>query len=148
MNERSTPPKENTVPGETPSPQEFARSRNLPHQQALLNIDLRDPTLQVIGGDPVDLAGIDTQPVITLATHRTSVTVLAHQGEAQDVANLLHRRPDIKKLIVHYAHSFLDEGVMTFAMNALTDRQMRNIEMRTGRPLSGQDPAEHPRPGR
>ena len=44
--------------GTNDSPEQMAERLGLTIQYALIDFDIHDPTLQVIGGDPVDLSEI------------------------------------------------------------------------------------------
>lgn len=125
--------------GGTPSPDEIAKLYGLPLQRALIDFDLSTHEQQVIGGDPVNLTGIPHAPVKTLITEKTVVTIVGHQEEAQEVADMLAANPHIVNWAAHYAEGYLEDGVMDFALNAMTKRQIRNIERHTGRRISEDD---------
>ena len=55
----------------------------------LADFDLRDPHSQVLGAKPVDLKKLSTQAVTSIITPEAVITMVAHQGESQDVADLL-----------------------------------------------------------
>ena len=49
--------------GTNDSPEQMAERLGLTIQYALIDFDIHDPTLQIIGGDPVDLSEIPHEPV-------------------------------------------------------------------------------------
>jgi hypothetical protein len=56
------------------------------------------------------------------------------------VAHLLQARPDLKNLALMYGEDYIEQGVTDFALNAMTARQVRNVERRAGlRPDDGTD---------
>ena len=61
------------------------------------------------------------------------VTIVAHEGEGQEVADLLDAKPELVNLAAHHAEYYFQEGIMEFSLNALTDEQKRNVERNTGR---------------
>ena len=63
------------------------------------------------------------------------VTIVAHEEEGQDVADLLDAKPELVNLAAHYVEQYFKEGIMEFSLNALTDEQKRNVERNTGRRL-------------
>lgn len=71
------------------SPPPHPEDQGLPWIRALIDFDLHDPTRQVLGTDPVDLAGMPVEAVKTVFTRSATITIFAHRGEGQDVADLL-----------------------------------------------------------
>lgn len=120
---------------ETRTPDEIAESVGLPLQQALMDFDFFPPERQLMGCDPIELSGVETEPVKSVITDWAVVTILAHQGDAQEAANVLYQRPDITGWITHYAEGYFKEGVMEFAMYAYSKEEIANIEANTGRRL-------------
>lgn len=125
-----------TIP---PSPEELARAHGLPLVRVLIDIDLADPLGQLIAGNPADLSEIPAVPVTSIILPQAIVTILAHQGEEEMVAELLRVRPDMRGWAAHYAEHYLGEGVTELAMQAYTEEQIRELEQRLGRSL-GQNP--------
>ena len=116
-----------------PTPEELARYYALPLQRALIDFDLNDPLCQVIGSDAVDLSAMPIVPVKSMVLPWAVVTIVAHAPEVQDVADLLASRLDFISVIRDHAEGYFENGVMDFAMNALTEQQQRNIERNVGR---------------
>ena len=98
-----------------------------PLQKALMDFDLQDPSLQIIGGNPMDLDQTPTERVHSTIMPDRVVTIFAHEGEGQLVANLLAARPDIKDWVLHYADHFWPEGVTSFAMQAIPEENAEGI---------------------
>ena len=115
------------------SPDEIAREQGLPLMRALIDLDLGDPSQQLIGADPMDLSDIPMEPVKSLITPTSVITIMAHRGEGEAVAELLAARPDMSAMTIHYGEHYQEQGVMDFAFNALTQEQVRNVERNTGR---------------
>ena len=114
------------------SPSESHPGGMLPLMRALIDLDLKDPTMQVIGADPIDLTDIPVEPVRSLITDFAVITIVAHQGEGQEVANLLAARRDLPAFAIDYGRSYLEEGAMDFAFRALTGQEIENLERNTG----------------
>ena len=97
---------------------------------------------QVIPGDPIKLSYIPTEPVISIITPWAIVTIVAHKGDGQMVYDVLSL-PNIfiKNLALQYAEHYLQESVMDFTLNAMSNEQIRNVEQNTGvnLPLDDQD---------
>ena len=75
------------------------------------------------------------EPVKSLITPTSVITIMAHRGEGEAVAELLAARPDMSAMTIHYGEHYQEQGVMDFAFNALTQEQVRNVERNTGRKL-------------
>ena len=69
--------------GTNDSPEQMAERLGLTIQYALIDFDIHDPTLQVIGGDPVDLSEIPHEPVKSIIPERGIITIVAHDGEGR-----------------------------------------------------------------
>ena len=121
----------------TPSPEELALGTGSPTQTVLIDFDFKSPEQLVIGADPEDLSTIPTEPVKSLVAPWAVITIVAHEGEGQDVADLLYDKPELVNLAAHHAEYYFQEGIMEFSLNALTDEQKRNVEHNTGRRLRG-----------
>ena len=121
----------------TPSPEELAEMRETQVQTCLIDFDFRSPEQLVIGADPEDLSNIPTVPVKSVLAPWAVVTIVAHEEEGQDVADLLADKPELVQLAAHHAEYYFKEGVMEFSLNALTDEQKRNVERNTGHRLEG-----------
>ena len=107
--------------GNNDSPEQMAERLGLTIQYALIDFDIHDPTLQVIGGDPLDLSEIPHEPVRSIILERGIITIVAHDGEGQKVADFLPAVPWLSQVIVSYGEQYRDEGIMAFAMNAMTE---------------------------
>ena len=118
-----------------PTPEDLAAQYGLPLQRALIDLDLSDPSQQVVGADPADLDGIPMEAVHSLMSAGAIITIMAHAGEGQTVANLLKARPEIKGMASSYGSSYLKEGVLDFAFRALTTQEVQNLERHTGKNL-------------
>ncbi len=123
--------------GTNDSPEQMAERLGLTIQYALIDFDIHDPTLQVIGGDPVDLSEIPHEPVKSIIPERGIITIVAHDGEGQEVADFLPAVPWLSQVIVSYGEQYRDEGIMTFAMNAMTEEQIDRVERTVGRRIPG-----------
>ena len=77
----------------TPSPEELAHSTRSLNQTVLIDFDFKSPEQLVIGADPEDLSAIPTEPVKSLVAPWAVITIVAHEGEGQDVADLLYDKP-------------------------------------------------------
>ena len=121
----------------TPSPEELAERTENPIQTCLIDFDFRSPEQLVIGADPEDLSKITTVPVKSVLAPWAVVTIVAHEEEGQDVADLLAAKPELVQLAAHHAEYYFQEGIMEFSLNALTDEQKRNVERNTGHRLGG-----------
>ena len=99
----------------------MTEQNDLPHQDCLVDFDLGDPLTQVIGGDAMDFSDMETEPVLTLLFSTHSLTIHAHKGEGQTLADLMHHNPSFKDWVVYYADEFRPKSVMSFAMRAHTD---------------------------
>ena len=133
----NTDPTDPTDPEEPMStPQEIASQHQLPIQRALIDFDPLQPVKQVIGADPINLSGIPTEPVSSLITPWAIVTITAHHGDGQLIADLLAQpRAPIKNLVINYAEHYFQQGIMDFALNAMSNEQIRNIQHNTGHRL-------------
>ena len=123
--------------GTNDSPEQMAERLGLTIQYALIDFDIHDPTLQVIGGDPVDLSEIPHEPVKSIILERGIITIVAHDGEGQEGADFLPAVPWLSQVIVSYGEQYRDEGIMTFAMNAMTEEQIDRVERTVGRRIPG-----------
>ena len=123
----------------TPSPEELARRTESQVQTVLIDFELKSPEELVIGADPEDLTNIPTVPVKSLMAPWAVVTIVAHEGEGQEVADLLAAKPELVNLAAHHAEHYFKEGIMEFSLNALTDEQKRNVQRNTGRRLRGEE---------
>ena len=123
--------------GTNDSPEQMAERLGLTIQYALIDFDIHDPTLQVIGGDPVDLSEIPHEPVKSIIPERGIITIVAHDGEGQEVADFLPAVPWFSQVIVSYGEQYRDEGIMTFAMNAMTEEQIDRVERTVERRIPG-----------
>ena len=123
--------------GTNDSPEQMAERLGLTIQYALIDFDIHDPTLQVIGGDPVDLSEIPHEPVRSIILERGIITIVAHDGEGQEVADFLPAVPWLSQVIVSYGEHYRDEGIMAFAMNAMTKEQIDRVERTVGRRIPG-----------
>ena len=83
----------------TPSPEELARSTGSLSQTVLIDFDFKSPEQLVIGADPEDLSDIATEPVKSLMAPWAVITIVAHEGEGQDVADLLDAKPELVNLV-------------------------------------------------
>ena len=119
------------------SPDQLPNTSDTQVQTVLIDFDFRSPELLVIGGDPEDLSNIPTAPIKSLFTPWAVVTIVAHEEEAQDVANLLADQPELVQMAAHYAEHYFKEGIMELSLNALTGEQIRNFERNTGIRLPG-----------
>ena len=95
-----------------PSPEELAQAHGLPMMRALIDLDLGDPSPQVIAGNPMDLTDTGVVPVTSIIAPWAIITIAAHPGEEERVYHLLRRREDLKGWVLHYAGHYLEEGVM------------------------------------
>ena len=77
------------------------------------------------------------EPVKSIMTPWAIITIMAHRGEGQNVANLLQARPGLSSMVSDYGESYAKEGVMDFAFHAISEKQIRNLEHHTGRRLPG-----------
>ena len=123
--------------GTNDSPEQMAERLGLTIQYALIDFDIHDPTMQVIGGDPVDLSEIPHEPVRSIILERGIITIVAHNGEGQEVADFLPAVPWLSQVIVSYREQYRDEGIMAFAMNAMTEEQIDRLERKVGRRMPG-----------
>ena len=123
--------------GTNDSPEQMAERLGLTIQYALIDFDIHDPTMQVLGGDPVDLSEIPHEPVRSIILERGIITIVAHNGEGQEVADLLPAVPWLSQVIVSYGEQYRDEGIMAFAMNAMTEEQIDRLEKKVGRRMPG-----------
>ena len=98
-----------------------------PLQKVLMDLDLRDPGLQVIGGNPMEFDHIPTERVQSTIMEDRVVTIFAHEGEGQTVANLLAARPDIKDWVLRYADHYWPVGVTSFAMQAIPEENAEDV---------------------
>lgn len=67
------------------------------------------------------------------------ITIVAHEGEGQDVADLLDDKPELVNLAAHHAEYYFEQGIMEFLLNVLTDEQKRNVERNTGRRIETEE---------
>ena len=93
----------------------------------------------MIGADPEDLSAIPTEPVKSLVAPWAVITIVAHEGEGQDVADLPYDKPELVNLAAHHAEYCFQEGIMEFSLNALTGEQKRNVARNTGRSLEAEE---------
>ena len=110
------------------SPPENPLSAGLPWVRGLINFDLRDPLQQVLGSDPADLSETPVEAVRSIHTTGFTLTIFAHRGEGQDVANLLAARTDLVGMITNHAEDYTSRGIDSFEVNALTGEQVRRVE--------------------
>ena len=93
----------------TPSPEELAEMRENQIRTVLIDFDFRSPEQLVIGADPEDLSKIPTVPVKSIVAPWAMVTIVAHEEEGQDVANLLSDKPELVQLAAHYAEYYFQK---------------------------------------
>ena len=98
-----------------------------PLQRVLMDFDLKDPTLQVLGGDPEEFAEIPAERVKSIILEDRNVTIYAHQGDGQDLADLLAARPDVIDWVLYYAEYYWQDGVDSFAMRALDENKTEGL---------------------
>lgn len=103
----------------------------VPLQRVLFDFDIRSPSRQSLGGDPINLSGIPTEDVRSLVTTRTVVTIVAHQGDGQDLADLLHQRPYLIAVALSYAGHHREPEPRDVALHALSREELHNIERTT-----------------
>ena len=53
------------------------------------------------------------------------------------MADFLPAVPWLSQVIVSYGEQYRDEGIMTFAMNAMTEEQIDRVERTVGRRIPG-----------
>ena len=123
--------------GTNDSPEQMAERLGLTIQYALIDFDIHDPTLQIIGGDPVDLSEIPHEPVRSIILERGIITIVAHDGEGQEMADFLPAVPWLSQVIVSYGEQYRYEGIMAFAMNPMTEEQIDRVERTVGRRIPG-----------
>ncbi len=120
-------------------PEELARQLGKPLQKALIDFDIHQPVKQIIGADPIDLTNIPTESVRSMLTGDAVITIVAHQGDGQNVADFLAERPDFLTVALGYAQHYLPQGVHDFALNALSTEHIANAERATGKTLPNDD---------
>ena len=109
------------------SPEEIADIVGLPLQRALIDFNPFSERLQTIGADPADLSGKETIAVKTIIGEASVLTIVAHPGAEQDVANAFAQRPEMSGWVASYGEDYLKQGVMEFAFRPLTGQEIRNI---------------------
>lgn len=107
-----------------PSPEEVAKQHNLPHLKALIDIDLRHPTKNTIGGDPRNLSRAERSAIKSFGTAKAVITIYSHPGAEEDVARFLEVRPDMLAAIASYGEDYMEDGEMEFAMRQHTDEEV------------------------
>ena len=90
----------------------------------------------MIGTDTEDLSNIPTVSVKSVLAPWAVATIVAHEEEGQDVADLLAEKPELVQLAAHHAEYYFQERIREFSLNALSDEQKRNVERNTGHRLS------------
>ena len=137
-----TPTKRHSTP--TPSttdndesPENLARLMKIPLQRVLFDFGIHSPERQVLGGMLIDLSTVVTEDVRSMINDQTMITIAAHKGDGQKVADLLYQHPDLITLAVSYAQSYRNESgrPIDCALYALSSEEMRNIERNTGHNL-------------
>lgn len=108
------------------SPKEIADIMGLPWQRALIDFEMSSERLQTIGADPTDLTDKPTIPVKTIITSVSVLTIMAHPGAEQDVANAFAWRLELSGWAAGYGEDYLEQGVMDFAFRPLTGQEIRN----------------------
>ena len=93
-------------------------------QRVLMDFDIRDPTKQVLDSRPCDLTGIPMEAVHTYFTKELTITVYAHEGDGQTVADLLAARPDLPQMIVGHAQLHAEAEIDAFSLVALTEEEV------------------------
>ena len=114
------------------SPEEIADIVGLPLQRALIDFNPFSERLQTIGADPADLSGKETIAVKTIIGEASVLTIVAHPGAEQDVANAFAQRPEMSGWAASYGEDYLEQGVMEFAFRPLTGQEIRNIYRNRG----------------
>ena len=119
------------------TPEEIAQDHNAPLIKVLIDFDLNDPNQQILGAKPVDLADIPCEPVRSLIASDVVLTIVAHQGEEQDVANLLAVRQDLVTTILSYGQEEVSNGTLkdlaVYAINMELE-EIREIVQRSNGP--------------
>ena len=100
------------------SPEEIADIVGLPLQRALIDFDPFSERLQTIGADPADLGGRETIAVKTIIGEASVLTIVAHPGAEQDVANAFAQRPEMSGWAASYGEDYLEQGVMGVCLPA------------------------------
>ena len=115
------------------TPEEIAQHYELPLQRALIDFDPYQTVKQVIGGGPMDLSDISMEPVKTLVAPWAIITIMAHEGDGQMIADMLASPlVNVTGMVRDYAEDYFKNGVMDFSLNALSNEQIRNVERNTG----------------
>ena len=83
----------------------------------------------------MDLSRIPTEDVRTLVTTLAVVTIVAHQGDRQELADLLHQHPDLIAIALSYAGHHHEPEPRDRTLLALSRKEPHNIERNTGRSL-------------
>ena len=109
------------------TPDEIVKKMNLPHQRALFDFDLSLRERTIIGADPADLSRTPMEPIHSIVSENAVITIMAHPGQEQMVADMLAHRPDLKNLTMSYADAYLKDGVLDFAFHAHTQEETNNI---------------------
>lgn len=63
----------------------------------------------------------------TVVTKSAVLTIVAHPGSEQDVANAFELRPSMMGWVASYGENYMEQGVLDFAFYALTEQQQENI---------------------
>ena len=96
-------------------------------QKVLIDFDLRDPAPQVLDSHPTDLSGIPMEAVHTYFTPELTITVYAHDGDGQEVANLLAERPDLPQMIIGHAQLHAESRIDSFSIIAISEKQLETF---------------------
>ena len=131
-----TKPQDDMDPGER-----TAAAAGLPHQRVLFDFDPTSRDKGVLGGDPADLSGLQVEAVRSMSSGGIVLTIYAHAGQGQDMADLLARRTDLLTVAAAYAQSYQDDPDVTaaagtavpdFRLYPLTSEEKANIQANTG----------------
>ena len=117
---------------EVRTPEEIAQYYELPLQKVLVDFDLNDTTQMVLGTDPINIEELDSIPqeaVKTVICDFAVVTILAHKGDGQRLADIMHNFPPLVSMVIDHATHYVADGVMAFSVNALTEKQIENVEI-------------------
>ena len=85
----------------------------------------------------MDLSEIPHEPVRSIILEWGIITIVAHDGQGQEVADFLPAVPWLSQVIASYGEQYRDEGIMAFAMNPMTEEQIDRVERTVGRRIPG-----------
>ena len=109
------------------TPEQIAAEYGIKLIKVIANFDIHSRNKKVLGSDPADLSKIPRNPVKSLIRPWAVICIYAHQGQEQDIADLLAAKPIIVDLIVQHADKYRHANGFEFTIREHNGQQQGNM---------------------